>query len=274
MLSIDSGGLFFLDEGLGAYAPMAISGFDETSSRRLRLPESLIASWCSGGPASVSGHDLSDFKMFFSSGAFRSIGAIRLIPVAYGDGRGAFILSADPAGSELDAAVPGGWPDIEPILSGKLRAYAARFLSPSSEKRAVRSSEEAKASFRSALSTAQGRQLKTSLMVIPLGALIGEIKGKTPRADEQRLFSDAASALARMFPIHGSVIELPGFRVGVLLASQVAPDPALILHQASKGLGRLFSSAGAPILEAERILDPSSGDFKLDALFEVGREGQ
>lgn len=274
MLSIESGGLFLFDEGLGVYAPMAIAGFDETSAHRLRLPESLVASWCSGGPASVSGTDLSDFKMFFSSGEFRSIGTIRLIPIPYGEARSAFILSAESIGSERDVAVPGGWPDVESILSGKLRAYSSRFLSPSAEQPRSPSPDEAKAAFWSALSTAHGRQLKTSFMVIPLGSLLEDIKGKTPGADAHRLFTDATTALARMFPIRGSVIELPGFRVGVLLASQVAPDPALILHQASKGLGRLFSSHGPCALEAERILDPSSRGFTLDDLFGAGREGQ
>jgi hypothetical protein len=273
MLSIESGGLFFFDEGLNAYAPMAICGFDETSTHRLRLPESLVSSWFSGGPASVTGPDLADFKMFFSSGEFRSIGTIRLIPIPFVEGRSACILSTESAGSERDVAVPGGWPDIESIVSGKLRAYAARFLAPAADRRPAPSFEEAKASFWSALSTAHGRQLKTRFMVLSLGALIDEVKENTPRADAFRLFTDACAALSRMFPIRGSVIELPRFRVGVLLASQVAPDPALILHQASKGLGRLFSSLGTVSLEAERILDPSSRDFKLDELFDGGREG-
>jgi hypothetical protein len=274
MLAIDSGGLFFFDDALGAYAPMAISGFDETSTHRLRLPESLIDSSCSGGPASITGNDLSDFKMFFSSSEFRDIGAIRLIPLPFGDGKTALILSVERAGSERDAAVPGGWPDIETSVSGKLRAYASRFMHASGAEPSSASFEDAKASFNGALSTAHGRSLKTSFIVIPLSQAIEAIKEKTPRADGYRLFAEACAALTRMFPIHGSVVGLPRFRVGILLASQVAPDPGLILHQISKGLGRHFSSLGDFSLKTEQTLDPSSRDFKLEELFKSEREGQ
>ncbi len=274
MLAIESGGIFFFDDALGVYAPMAISGFDETSSRRLRLPASLVGSWCGGGPASVSGADLEDFRMFFSSSEFLGIGTIRLVPLPYGEGKSALILSAEAAGSERDAAVPGGWPDIESSISGKLRSYASRFMRTAEQGAAAPSFEEAKSAFDLALSTAHGRSLKTSFIVIPLDGAIDAIKKNSPRADSYRLFAEARAAIARMFPIRGSVIELPGFRIGVLLASQVAPDPALILHQASKGLGRLFSGLGGAELEAERVLDPSSREFKLEDLFRSLREGQ
>lgn len=209
--------------------------------------------------------------MFFSSSGFRRLASLRIVPLPFGSGEKAYILAADASAS--GPCVPEDWRKLETAACEGLSAFASRFMGPNAAERGASLASKAADAFDAALETARGRGLKTIFAVVPLDPLIQRMQTRTPEADSSRLYSEVCASIAKMFSLNGSVVPLPRDRVGILLASQSVPDSGLVLHQVSSGLGRQFLGLGNLPLAAERVLDPSLGDFDLGDLYQSEREG-
>lgn len=266
------GGLFLFDAESGAYGPAALSGFDETSSRRLRLPRELLEGYAEDEARALSGENLSPYKMYFSNREFRVLAALRIFPIALGQGAKAYLLCAD-VDQAIGPIAPMNWRGLAEKAAEGLIDYTSRFRTSPSPGIDGPSTEKALDSFAAALETARNRGLKTLFLVAPLAPLVETLRSKTPQAERERILAESRTALSRMFPIAGSVVPLSGDRVGILLASQAAPDADLILHQVSRCLGRIFLDSERFPVEAERVLDPASADFRLEEFLGPARAG-
>jgi hypothetical protein len=262
---MESGGFFFLDKKEGIYSPMALSGLDKTSAHRLRFPPELLQERCGGKPALIEGAGLSDFRMFLSSSEYRRLGSMRLIPLAFGQDDTAYLISLESQGNARQAVVPDEWNTLNAFLCERLSIHASRFSQGSGI--TDKSLSESKAGLFSLIGSAKHGGQRSVFVIFSLSPLMQAVQAKTPQADVFRLFTEACATLSRMFASPESLVVLPRQRIGVLLSSQVKPDPELILHQMAGSLQRLFSKLERFSLIPERVIEANPPATALDDFF-------
>jgi hypothetical protein len=275
---VERGCLLFRDEASGVLLPWAVSGLDETSARRLRIPAAALASRAPGQVEVLRGARLGEFRIFLSHRDFRSVRSMRLLALPLGQADAAYVLSLDRRDFPDDEAAPRDWDQVRALLGERLSIYRAKFrASPLPGDEAASASDRAlemRERIAAAAADAKSKGMSSRFLAVPFGAIIDSVCADAPGADPFRIFSETMSAISRIVPSPGLVLALPRFRAGILFCTSSKPDAELFLAQLGSSVSRILSSPGSLRLEAEAGFDPSSGGSEMESLFRLERQGE
>ena len=258
-LRLDRAALLLFDPVHMAFAPWAVHGFDETTKHRLRIPlraNETMNRLASGKVLLLSkSEELQQFQRFFSFREFSTLSKLLLVPFIHVSKFMGLLLSADPDQSNLalfttlsDLAASHLYTARERHLEGTKRGTPQR---PESLQDAVRA----------ALQPYTEQNVAPLMMLISTKSLIESVQKRNSYIDAFRLNQDISRVLLSLFQSLGSVFQIDGQRMLILVINKAQGDPELLLYHVKATLGRLLPELAEQeqIDLDEQVRTPSPG---------------
>jgi hypothetical protein len=266
-LSLERAALLLPDPTADFYVPWALVGYDRTTERRLRIPDSVVEELARQYPNMpvVANDDLwSSLRSYFSTREQESDEQLLVFPMVYeGKLQSVFLISASPY---LKAS-----PSVLTVILSAIGEAACSLLYEhrqrrfeDARRRVVFSEQDLRSSPQECLGDVS-RQRYTFIR-IELDPLLEEIAGRHEEADWYRLRQDAVRIVSSMVANLAATFELEDGSVLVVASVELLDDGELVVHQLRMGLQHVFRHFEEPPVLRHSIRTQGSGEAFADAV--------
>jgi hypothetical protein len=230
------------------FAPWAVHGFDETTNHRLRIPlgaNDTMNRLAAGKTFLLSRpEELQPFKQFFSFREFSTMSTLLLIPFTSESKFMGVLLSVNPGQTNLEV--------FETLARrGAKHLYTARERHLEGVKRGTPPRPESlRETVRATLQPYLQQGFSPLMIRINTAKLVESIRKQNPYIDLFRLNQDISRVVLSLFQSLGSVFQVDGERMLIVVANKSQGDSELLLYHLRATLGRLL-----PELAGEQRID-------------------
>jgi hypothetical protein len=240
----EDGATFLRDTEAEAYfAPWAVEGFDETTMRRLRIPEGFVASHPRffSSICSLRGEDISLFSPFFSFREYAVLNSIVIIPFIKNTTLISFLLIVDsPVLSEMSDYVSSRFfslvsQKITDILSTMREDQLSLLAAPDDA-----DSQNVFDAVDRLISLSTFRNKRISLIIFDMGVFIDLVVKGRPGVDTFRLCRDAIAVLKSLVAGMGDAFMLDEKRSLIVYGTRSLKTDSLLLHRIQETLKYFF----------------------------------
>lgn len=238
---IGKGALLLHDRDESAYLPWATTGFDETTTHRLRVPEGFLRSLPpigQGRPVSLTRQEAVPLGPYFSMREFGLIERLLLIPFPLGEEVVALLAVA--RAEALDLAARESYPLLtQSALRAAPLIRRSRSMTGSG---APAPRGEPANRIHQILASALSAERHVLFVRLELADLLSALPSGDRAIDPYRLRKDMVRVLASMVAGGGELIPLASSTLLLSLTGRTPHDERLVLHQVCALIGTLFAT--------------------------------
>jgi len=246
-LQVQKGAILVPEAGSDVLVPLAASGIDITSRRKLRVQRSEIAPFLESDVSFITGDERHFLKNHLSSREYREALRIAVFPFEMNTQLLALLLIFDSPFLDLDE-------DVLRVLLSALNDAASRILFQGREKTMRKAAPVVlypHAQLEQAISVvadrARNRATIPTAIVLSLGGLESGIIAHHPHLDPFRLRQDIDRTIAALMADQAQAIPLESDKLALLLSDDKGLDIELMVHQLQVTVGSLFGIRGTTL---------------------------
>lgn len=278
-LLIEKGAILLYESEQESFLPWGITGFDETTQHRLRIPGNLIQDIIEKNLSSrffIDTDGKNRLKPFFSIREFSMLDSLLVFPFFSEDALIALLLITEsPICSETADTLKTLHDTIHTAVVFLLVSSRVQRLKKLQGKIAVEDNITIEHEVRNLAERADAHQKQLLLVLFSAGVLIEHIIGSISDAQPYRIKQDIRRILSSMVPDEGAVFRLKGDRFLLCFLAKTTPNPKLLVYQISLALRQFFSDlSDVPDVEYKAKQYPVDGDNILNLLHEVQQTSQ
>lgn len=250
---LNKGALLLYDSERELYAPWAITGFDVTTTHKLRIPLFTVNDHFSPLTAFRGNREKAEFlRDYFSVREFDSIEELLVIPFHRNDSVIGLLLIAE-ARCSYDDQVDFLLSKLD-VLSSFM--YESRELFYTKPAGTVYSHDQAYDETEALIEKTRREQNNLLVIKLDIQSIIEHLSSRLDRADSYRLRKDVLSLISSMVRGSGKVIHSTDSHAILLIETKSLTQGRLLLHQIYNRLNGFFSlNEALPALSSsERVL--------------------
>jgi len=269
-LSVKKGAILLLDRNEDTFYPWAHTGYDKTTSHRLRIPGEIVRKYpelLEGDPVLMGKEELNILKPFFSIREFDLISASWICPFVFnGEVIALFMINESPLCTEKSNLIE-VFKQIAFKVSPILHSSREEKFDGLDQEEPLPEKEEIYEEVSKMIEAASSSNKKILLIVFSVDSMIEEILREAPDADPFRIWRDIVRIISNMTPDNGKLLVIDKNNLLLMIAGKSVLNEKLLLHQINTAMKDYFHLKGTlPVVQPAVRMYPDDGEDSTELL--------